>query len=72
MLYFDACIWCTSPSRSSQSSISGTIGVSYNWSGVEEEWTGLSYDKNSLGQVAMCSGIFWLWQILQRLAAGKS
>jgi exopolysaccharide production protein ExoQ len=41
------------------------IGVTYNWSGVEEEWTGLTTDKNSLGQVAMCSGAFWLWQILQ-------
>lgn len=41
------------------------IGVMYNWSGVEEQWIGLSIDKNSLGQVAMCSGAFWLWQILQ-------
>jgi exopolysaccharide production protein ExoQ len=41
------------------------IGVMYNWSGVEEEWIGLSTDKNSLGQVAMCSGIFWLWEALQ-------
>jgi exopolysaccharide production protein ExoQ len=41
------------------------IGITYNWSGVEEQWTGLSTDKNSLGQVAMCSGIFWLWQIFQ-------
>ncbi len=42
-----------------------SIGVVYNWSGVEEEWIGLSTDKNSLGQVALCSGIFWLWQIVQ-------
>lgn len=41
------------------------IGVRYNWSGAEENWIGLSVDKNSLGQVAMCSGAFWLWQILQ-------
>lgn len=41
------------------------IGVVYNWSGVEEQWVGLSTDKNSLGQVAMCSGLFWLWQILR-------
>jgi len=41
------------------------IGVAYNWSGVEEQWTGLSIDKNSLGQVAMCAGIFFFWQILQ-------
>jgi exopolysaccharide production protein ExoQ len=41
------------------------IGVMYNWSGVEEEWTGLSIDKNSLGQIAMCGGLFYLWQILQ-------
>lgn len=41
------------------------IGVSYDWSGTWEEWTGLSRDKNELGQVAMCSGLFWLWQILR-------
>jgi exopolysaccharide production protein ExoQ len=41
------------------------IGVLYNWSGQEEEWTGLAIDKNSLGQVATCSGVFWLWQYLQ-------
>jgi exopolysaccharide production protein ExoQ len=41
------------------------IGVVYNWSGVEEQWVGLSTDKNSLGQVAMCSGLFWLWQVLR-------
>jgi O-antigen ligase len=39
------------------------IGVVYNWSGEAEEWIGLSTDKNSLGQVAMCSGIFWTWQL---------
>lgn len=39
------------------------IGVFYDWSGAGEDWIGLSTDKNSLGQVAMCSGIFWLWQI---------
>lgn len=41
------------------------IGVVYNWNGSEEEWAGLTTDKNSLGQVAMCSGILWLWQILR-------
>jgi len=41
------------------------IGVYYNWSGVEEQWMGLSTDKNSLGQVAMCSGLFFTWRILQ-------
>lgn len=41
------------------------IGVVYNWNGSEEEWIGISTDKNSLGQVAMCSGLFCLWQILQ-------
>lgn len=41
------------------------IGVYYNWSGLEEQWIGLSVDKNSLGQVAMCSGLFWLWQIFR-------
>lgn len=42
-----------------------SIGVVYNWSGVEEQWIGLTTDKNSLGQVAMCAGIFFVWQILQ-------
>ncbi len=41
------------------------IGVIYNWSGAEEEWTGISSDKNSLGQVTMCSGLFLVWQLLQ-------
>jgi exopolysaccharide production protein ExoQ len=41
------------------------IGVVYNWSGAEEQWIGLTTDKNSLGQVAMCAGIFFFWQILQ-------
>jgi len=41
------------------------IGVGYNWSGEEEDWIGLSTDKNSLGQVVTCSGAFWLWQYLQ-------
>jgi len=39
------------------------IGVMYNWNGSEEQWTGLTTDKNSLGQVAMCSGVFCVWQI---------
>ena len=41
------------------------IGVVYNWNGSEEEWAGISTDKNSLGQIAMCSGLFCAWQILQ-------
>ena len=40
------------------------IGVAYDWSGVEEEWVGLSTDKNSLGQVAMLSGLFLFWDLL--------
>lgn len=47
------------------------IGVMYNWNGAEEEWTGLSVDKNSLGQVAMLSGLFWLWQLFQDWTAKK-
>lgn len=39
------------------------IGVFYDWSGQYEDWIGLSTDKNSLGQVMMCSGIFWLWRL---------
>jgi len=46
------------------------IGVFYDWSGQFEEWIGLSTDKNSLGQVSMCSGIFWLWQICDDWRSG--
>jgi hypothetical protein len=41
------------------------IGVAYDWSGQEEDWVGLTTDKNSLGQVAMFSGALWIWQICQ-------
>jgi len=41
------------------------FAVMYNWDGTEEQWTGLSIDKNSLGHVAMCSGLFCVWQIIQ-------
>jgi exopolysaccharide production protein ExoQ len=41
------------------------VGVIYGWDGVEEQWIGLSTDKNSLGQVAMCSGVFWIWQLFR-------
>jgi O-antigen ligase len=41
------------------------IGVQYDWSGSEEQWVGISTDKNSLGQVAMCSGLYFTWQIVQ-------
>lgn len=41
------------------------VGVLYNWNGAEEEWVGLTTDKNSLGQLAMCSGVFYTWQIFQ-------
>lgn len=41
------------------------IGVAYDWSGVYEEWVGLSTDKNSLGQVCMCGGLFLFWDILR-------
>ncbi|HVZ83089.1 MAG TPA: O-antigen ligase family protein [Terracidiphilus sp.] len=42
-----------------------SIGVVYDWSGTSEQWVGLTTDKNSMGQVAMCAGIFFLWLILQ-------
>jgi exopolysaccharide production protein ExoQ len=41
------------------------FAVGYNWDGSEEQWKGLATDKNSLGHVAMCSGLFCLWQIMQ-------
>ena len=47
------------------------IGVTYDWSGSEEEWIGLATDKNTLGQVAMCSGLFSTWQILKNWATQK-
>lgn len=42
-----------------------TIGVIYGWNGQEEQWLGLSTDKNSLGQVAMVGGLFWMWQLFR-------
>jgi exopolysaccharide production protein ExoQ len=48
------------------------IGVVYNWSGKEEQWVGLTTDKNSLGQVATCAGVFFLWLILQEWPERKS
>lgn len=42
------------------------IGVAYNWSGIEEQWQGLTTHKNCLGQVAMCCGTFCVWQIIQK------
>ena len=47
------------------------IGVAYNWNGAEEQWIGLATDKNSLGQVATCAGVFFVWQILQDWPARK-
>ena len=47
------------------------IGVAYDWSGSEEQWLGLSTDKNSLGQVAMCSGVFFTWDIFRNWAKKK-
>jgi O-antigen ligase len=41
------------------------IGVGYDYSGNEEQWIGLTTDKNSLGQVVSSSGLFYIWQILQ-------
>jgi exopolysaccharide production protein ExoQ len=41
------------------------IGVVYDWSGSEEQWVGLSTDKNSLGQAAMCAGLFAVWRLLE-------
>lgn len=41
------------------------IGIAYDWSGSEEDWVGLTTDKNCLGQVVMCSGTLWLWEILR-------
>jgi len=48
------------------------IGVAYNWDGVEEQWIGLSTDKNSLGQVTMVSGLFLLWSIFKDWPQRKS
>jgi O-antigen ligase len=47
------------------------IGVVYAWNGIEEMWVGLCVHKNNLGQVAMCSGLFSFWQVLDRWRAKK-
>lgn len=48
------------------------IGVLYSWNGLEEQWIGLSTDKNSLGQVAMFGGVFWLWQLVRDWSVRKA
>jgi len=48
-----------------------SIGVAYTWDGNEEMWLGLSVHKNNLGQVAMCSGLYSAWQVLQNWTKKK-
>lgn len=48
------------------------IGVAYDWSGVYEEWTGLSTDKNSLGQVCLVGGLFLFWDLLHDWPSRKA
>lgn len=45
------------------------IGVSWSYDGREEEWIGLAVHKNNLGQVAMSSGLFFVWLLLNRSAS---
>lgn len=47
------------------------IGVAYTWDGNEEMWVGLANHKNNLGQVAMSSGLYSSWQVLQNWSKKK-
>jgi exopolysaccharide production protein ExoQ len=40
------------------------FGVYYSYDGSQEEWQGIALQRNGLGQVAMCSGIYFIWHIL--------
>lgn len=43
-----------------------SFGVAYNYVGSEEMWVGLTTHKNNLGQVAMSSGVVFLWSMLSK------
>ena len=47
------------------------VGIAYDWSGNEEMWVGLTNHKNNLGQVAMCSGLYSTWQVVQNWTRKK-
>lgn len=42
------------------------IGVSYDWSGSEQSWQGISTSKNTLGQVAMLGVVYFYWEVRRR------
>jgi len=39
------------------------FAVHFTWDGSKEGWAGLTSHKNNMGQVAMCSGLFWMWNM---------
>jgi O-antigen ligase len=41
------------------------FAVHYTWDGAKEGWAGLTSHKNSMGQVAMCSGLFFAWGMMK-------
>jgi len=48
-----------------------SVGVVFTWDGAQEMWVGLAVHKNNLGQVAMCSGLVFFWQVLRNWARKK-
>lgn len=40
------------------------LGVNFDWFGTGESWQGISMSKNTLGQVAMVAGIYFLWDVM--------
>jgi O-antigen ligase len=42
------------------------IGVSWDWSGGNTMWQGISTSKNVLGQVAMLGVLYFFWEVVRR------
>lgn len=40
-----------------------SLGVSYDWSGANQMWIGISTTKNTLGQIAMLGVIYFFWEV---------
>jgi O-antigen ligase len=46
------------------------IGVSWDWEGSAVNWIGIATSKNTLGQVAVTSALYFIWERMRR--QGKS
>jgi O-antigen ligase len=45
------------------------FAVHYTWDGAKEGWAGLTSHKNNMGQVAMCSALFFVWDMMNTRGA---